>query len=268
MKSECNIIRDLLPLYIEDMASDDSRSFVADHLQTCEGCRRELSRMEVPGALERSVRPQEQEPPPFSAVRKKMKKHSRLLISATAILTALAVCALVIGLVAYHLPQHKVVSMPVCNAEGDVSYLEIDVQYYRRLFSTPWVEGTVTFDGVVYHDYYTDLSLNNVEEHGSNSSYWGWDWDFSLDEDTLPANMDFIKINSDKTGLTWLHNIVNRIYFFDIKGTDTFEKVYIIYSDESMTDASGSTRGVSYCGPAMTVEEARQVAADLGLKLE
>ena len=153
MKSECNIIRDLLPLYIEDMASDDSRSFVADHLQTCEGCRRELSRMEVPGALERSVRPQEQEPLPFSAVRKKMKKHSRLLISATAILTALAVCALVIGLVAYHLPQHKVVSMPVCNAEGDVSYLEIDVQYYRRLFSTPWVEGlaTTTGAGGIHH---------------------------------------------------------------------------------------------------------------------
>lgn len=184
------------------------------------------------------------------------------------IVAIILVCSLVIGLVAYHLPQRRVVSMPVCNAAGDVSYLEIDVQYYRRLFSTPWVEGTVTFDGVVYQDYYADLSQYNVEEVGSNSSYWGWDWFFSPGEDPLPANMDFIKINSDKTGLTWLHNTVNRIYFFDIKGIDTFEKIYIIYSDESMTDASGSTRGVSYCGPAMTAEEARQVATDLGLKLE
>lgn len=268
MKSECNIIRDLLPLYIEDMASDDSRSFVADHLQTCEGCRRELSRMETPSALEQSVCPQERDSLPFSAMRKKMKKHSRLLISATAVLTALAVCALVIGLIVYHLPQRRVVSMPVCNAAGDVSYLEIDVQYYRRLFSTPWVEGTVTFDGVVYQDYYADLTLSGGKEHGTNSSYWGWDWQLSPNADTVPSNMDFIKIVPNLTNLDFVYNKVNRIIFFDVNGADAFDKILITYSDESMTDASGSTSGVSYCGPAMTAEEARQVATDLGWKLE
>lgn len=183
------------------------------------------------------------------------------------IVIKILVCALLLGLVIYHLPQRRQTSMPVCNAAGEVSTLEIDVNYYRRLFSTPWVEGTVTFDGVVYQDYYADLKENNVEEHGSNSSFWGWDWDFSPGEAPLPSNMDFIKINSDTTGLTWLHNSANRINFFDIQGTDTFEKVYIIYSDESITDASGHISGISYCGPATNAEEARQVAEYFGYNL-
>ena len=180
------------------------------------------------------------------------------------IVAIVLICALVLGLLIYHLPQRRQVSMPVCNAAGEVSTLEIDVNYYRRLFSTPWVEGTVTFDGVVYQDYYADLKAGNVEEYGSNSSFWGWDFCFSPDENVLPSNMDFIKISADQTGLSWLHNSVNRINFFDLIGSDTFEKVYIIYSDESMTDASGHTSGVSYCGPAASVEEARQIAEEMG----
>ncbi len=38
MRNECNIIRDILPLYAEDMVSDDTVSFVDEHLQTCSEC--------------------------------------------------------------------------------------------------------------------------------------------------------------------------------------------------------------------------------------
>ena len=267
MRNECNIIRDLLPLYIEDIASADSRSFVADHLKNCESCRQEMAQMKNPGALEHTES-FSNATAPLSAMRKKMKKHSRFLVTATAIVTALAVCALVIGLLIYHLPQRKVVSMPVCNAAGEVSYLEIDVQYYRRLFSTPWVEGTVTFDGVVYHDYYADLTLSDGKEVGTNSSYWGWDWQFSPNEDTVPSNMDFIKIIPKASAFESVYNMVNRIIFFDVNGSDTFDKVVFTYSDESMTDASGHTSGIAYYGPALTVEDAQQIADDLGWKLE
>ena len=33
MKNECSIIRDLLPLYAENMVSDDTAAFVAEHLK-------------------------------------------------------------------------------------------------------------------------------------------------------------------------------------------------------------------------------------------
>lgn len=42
MKITCNIIEDLLPLYVEDILSDDSRILVEDHLTECQNCRRHL----------------------------------------------------------------------------------------------------------------------------------------------------------------------------------------------------------------------------------
>lgn len=39
MKIPCNIIRDLLPLYIDRIESDESRAAVKEHLSTCPDCR-------------------------------------------------------------------------------------------------------------------------------------------------------------------------------------------------------------------------------------
>lgn len=37
MKITCNIIDDLLPLYVDDMVSEDSRKLVEEHLKECPG---------------------------------------------------------------------------------------------------------------------------------------------------------------------------------------------------------------------------------------
>ncbi len=42
MKIQCEIIRDILPLYAEDMVSRPTREMVEKHLEECEGCTREL----------------------------------------------------------------------------------------------------------------------------------------------------------------------------------------------------------------------------------
>ena len=42
MKTECNVVRDLLPLYVEDMVSPETAQFVSDHLKECSECRSEL----------------------------------------------------------------------------------------------------------------------------------------------------------------------------------------------------------------------------------
>lgn len=39
MKITCNIIRDILPLYIENIASDDSCAMLEEHIDQCEECR-------------------------------------------------------------------------------------------------------------------------------------------------------------------------------------------------------------------------------------
>ena len=42
MKIQCEIIRDILPLYAEDMVSQPTRNMVEEHLGECESCTREL----------------------------------------------------------------------------------------------------------------------------------------------------------------------------------------------------------------------------------
>ena len=41
--NKCKIVSDLIPLYVEDMLSEESREFVRLHLAECEDCRRELA---------------------------------------------------------------------------------------------------------------------------------------------------------------------------------------------------------------------------------
>ena len=45
MKNECNIVRDILPLYVEDMVSEETAKFVKEHLAECKNCREDYEAM-------------------------------------------------------------------------------------------------------------------------------------------------------------------------------------------------------------------------------
>ena len=45
MKMDCEVIRDLLPLYADEICSDGSRRIVDEHLQECDECRELLDRL-------------------------------------------------------------------------------------------------------------------------------------------------------------------------------------------------------------------------------
>ncbi len=45
MKVSCEIIKDLLPLYKDELCSDESKKMIDEHLLECEKCKRELELM-------------------------------------------------------------------------------------------------------------------------------------------------------------------------------------------------------------------------------
>ena len=45
MGDKCYLIKDILPLYVEDMVSVDTCEFVSEHLEHCVECRAEFERM-------------------------------------------------------------------------------------------------------------------------------------------------------------------------------------------------------------------------------
>ena len=40
MKYDCDIVKDLMPLYIDELLSENSKMFVKDHIDSCEACKK------------------------------------------------------------------------------------------------------------------------------------------------------------------------------------------------------------------------------------
>ena len=70
MKQECSIVRDLLPLYVEDMVSPETAEFVRGHLAACETCQAEVQRLRQPP----DVTPPAQEARPEAPLRRLQRK--------------------------------------------------------------------------------------------------------------------------------------------------------------------------------------------------
>lgn len=51
MKISCNIIKDLLPLYVENIVSNESKALVEEHLKSCTECQAKLQKMQQPVKL-------------------------------------------------------------------------------------------------------------------------------------------------------------------------------------------------------------------------
>lgn len=88
MNLTCGIIKDLLPLYAENLCGDESREAVEAHLETCESCRDTLDGMKQP----QSASPLEALP--LRSISKKIKKKQIRL-------TALALCLVLFLMTAY-----------------------------------------------------------------------------------------------------------------------------------------------------------------------
>ena len=74
----CEVIRDLLPLCADGVASDESRAAVEEHIQTCGECRALYESMCVP--MEAQEAPQE--PDYMDAVRRQKKENRRFFLLA------------------------------------------------------------------------------------------------------------------------------------------------------------------------------------------
>lgn len=80
MRNECNIIRDILPLYAENMVSSDTGAFVEEHLKSCEACREEYEKTREPQPTQEIS-----DAAPLLKLRRKMKVKKIQTIALTAV---------------------------------------------------------------------------------------------------------------------------------------------------------------------------------------
>lgn len=83
-KIKCSVIQDLLPLYVDGVVSDDTKSLVNEHLLTCEICKNEYEQMN------RTIYvPIENKATLFSQLNKRWNRKKWLLIFGSVLTTTL-----------------------------------------------------------------------------------------------------------------------------------------------------------------------------------
>ena len=109
MKIHCNIAKDLMPLYIDDALSEESKAAVEEHLTGCEGCREYYRRMhgsEIPDAEAEAeeVLSRLDEAERLKRLKRKMLLKRIVTIAATA---AVVILIIIVGdILVFHNPNY------------------------------------------------------------------------------------------------------------------------------------------------------------------
>ena len=88
--NKCEVIQDLLPLYIDNICSDESRHMVSEHLDSCNECKKLYQNMTDPVKQDLSESELDSEQA-FKAIKRKLHKRSRIMIGITVFVTAIIV---------------------------------------------------------------------------------------------------------------------------------------------------------------------------------
>ena len=94
MNISCKIAEDLLPLYLDNSCSEDSRTAIEDHLKCCPSCRMKLDRMQ--SDITGEIHP-EQSVPKLKNYAKKVRRHRVRVVVFVALVTIISSAVLALG---------------------------------------------------------------------------------------------------------------------------------------------------------------------------
>lgn len=148
MNNECGIIRDLLPLYAENIASPETVKFVEEHLKTCEACRKEYERMKEPQAIDPNSVQADVSTAPLLKLKRKMRAKRILTVAATAMFViALLVSAFSFLKAPKYIPYSKDLLSVTVNDDNTVTvtFDKKVTNYMYDLYYDPHVEGSMCY---------------------------------------------------------------------------------------------------------------------------
>ena len=138
----CDIVRDLLPLYVDDVVHDTTRLAIKQHLQTCDACRMEAERMNAHMELPINENVQHAE----AQILNNLKKHlfrKKVIVS----IFSIAIAILVLFSVYSYMALTEV-AIPYDAHNMTIS--EQDGQLYIRYhYDDAACDGSVAFDPAV-----------------------------------------------------------------------------------------------------------------------
>lgn len=139
MKTSCNVIKDMLPLYVENLASNETRRMVDEHISDCVECKKELEDMQSS-----TMTPMDTNTKPLEKIRDRMKKKRHQTIIFTTMITLIIAVIVIAFLTA---PDYLNDPMTVSiedHSDGTV------VAYFHEKVSGYDIEKYYENDGYVY----------------------------------------------------------------------------------------------------------------------
>lgn len=133
MKKECSIVRDVLPLYLENMVSEDTAVFVKEHLENCSDCTTELEHLQSGVQIDVEETPQrEHDAEIITAFQKKIAKRILEAVAAVFLIFAVLFSAMLI---------YTGISYPVARdnislstkADGGYTYIILETEAGKSL---------------------------------------------------------------------------------------------------------------------------------------
>ena len=170
----CNVVRDLLPLYVDDVLSDDSRKVVDDHISDCTECRDLYLKMRNPVVDNDTER--------YSDGQEALKKIRRSIIKKR-IITALitAVCVVTIACSLFYVVVVHEKYIPYEEAALYVS--DEAIRSNRNFYKS---SGVYTPDGETLFMYMTTTMYTEFKGDGIET---GWPIN-SLTDDALTMRIE------------------------------------------------------------------------------
>lgn len=176
MKKECSVVRDVLPLYLENMVSEGTKVFVEEHLASCSDCAAELERLRSDGQIDVTETPQrERDAEAIKAVKKKIARR---------ILKAVAVVCLVFAVLFSAVLLYTGISYPVTRddislstkTEDGYTYITLETRAGKSLYFEAKNEDVLNDKKEVCGQKITLYHLqyhNNFSKEGGGSMSWG-----------------------------------------------------------------------------------------------
>lgn len=202
MKMDCEVIRDLLPLYAENMVSAQSRALTEEHLAECEPCRQHLAELTAP---EPDVQFRVDSAQQFVQYEKKKKRKFGTKVALATLLTVCAVM-LLIGILFFGTAGLLVFSIvaPTVHVDTDPAHYglymgenakeeyrqkvgmdetlfpaaltdNMQVQEYKMVYYNPWDPQFLSYLTVTYspEDYEAELKRLENCPHTEYKGYYG-----------------------------------------------------------------------------------------------
>ena len=175
MKKECSIVRDVLPLYFENMVSEDTAVFVKEHLENCSDCAVEFEHLKSGKQIDKAeISQKENDVNVIMAVKKKITKRIFKMVAAVCLVFIVLFSTIMLYTsISYSVTKDNI-SLST-KTDGGYTYIILETEAGKSLSFDSKTEDLLNDQNEVCG---RRITLNNLQYHNNfaqnaNSISWG-----------------------------------------------------------------------------------------------